>query len=116
MCDEFLEWDFRVFCERACERQISSGILKAPKSCLNGSDDQRDLPIRQTKECCGPALQDVRMGALRFPGKRIEGRKRSDSSVYSRENARKETDCFRESFGAAIGIRDEVRRPPQLVR
>ncbi len=116
MGNQFFVGNLGVFCQRAGEIEIRCRILITPESRGDGGNHQRNLSIREAKERGRAPFQNVRVRALRFPGKSVERRERRDAASRSRKDAAEESQRFRERFGAAIGIRDKKCRTPQLVR
>ena len=108
--------NLRILGQSSRQVEIRGRILITPKRRGDGRNHQRDLSISKAKKRSGAAFENIRVGALRFPGKPVKGGKRGHAAGGAWKNAAKEAQCFRQRFGAAIGIRHEKSRPPQLVR
>ncbi len=108
--------NLRILCQRAGEIEIRRRILISPKHRRNGSDHERNLPVRDAKERGGAAFENVGVGALRFPGKAVEGWESGNASGCSRKNGAEKAQRLGQSFGAPVGIGDKKRGTPQLVR
>ena len=74
------------------------------------------MSVGKAKKRSGAAFENIRVGALRFPGKPVKGGKRGHAAGSAGKNAAEEAQGFRQRFGAAIGIRHEESGTPQLVR
>ena len=105
-----------VFCQRPGEVEIRCGILITPKCGGNGSNHQGNLSIRDAKERGRAPFENIRVGALRFPGKSVERRECRDATHRPWKDAAEKAQRFRECFGATIGIRDKKSRTPQFPR
>src|SRR6266403_6053862 len=112
MGNQILVGNFGVFCQSPGEIEIRCWILIAPKRRGDGGDHQGNLPIREAKEGSSAPFENVRVRALRFPGKSVEGRERRDSADCSWKDSAEESQRFRERFGAAVGIRHKKCRTP----
>ena len=112
MGNQFFVGNLCVFCQSPGEIEIRCRILIAPKRRGNGGDHQGNLSIRDAKERSRAPFENVRVRALRFPGKPVEGRERGDPACRSRENATEESQRFRERFGTAVRIGHKKSRTP----
>jgi len=92
--DEFFVGDFRVFGESAREGKVDIGILVAPESGGNRRDDKRDFAVGETVESGGAALEDVRVGRLRVPGKAIESGQNGNATGVTWEYLEEEPETF----------------------
>src|SRR6266480_181793 len=112
MGNQFFVGNLCVFCQSPREIEIRCWILIAPKRRGNGGDHQGNLSIRDAKERSSAPFENVRVRALRFPGKPVEGWERRDAAHCSWKDSAEESQRFRERFGAAIGIRHKKSRAP----
>ncbi len=99
MGEQIVERDFGVFGEGAGEGKIEVGILIAPEGGDDRGDDQGDLAVGEAKKRGGAALENVGVGALRLPGKRVEGGECGDAAVWRRGR------CWRRSGEFPRGLR-----------
>ncbi len=116
MGNQFFVGNLGVLCQRPGEIEIRGRILIAPKRRGNRGDHQGNLSIRDAKERGRAPFENVRVRALRFPGKSVERGEGGDAARRSWKNTAEESQGFRESFGAAIGIRHKKCRTAQLAR
>ncbi len=98
--DQFFVDELSIFGESFGQREIDVGILIAPESGGDGSDDERDFTVSETVERGGAALENVGVRSLRIPRKAVEGGKDGDASGVAGKNLRERSE----------GIQREIRR------